>query len=120
MGWANASLRMPEELPRLAADTKGRGVVCEAPLDEGLHPSDCLPLSPCKRDESSSAAVTSARNSKGGTHSCLLTCGPGELCQYGLMCSLVVLASVWLSLLMYTYPAMMPCPEKSGPVACPC
>ncbi len=54
MGWANSSLRLPEELPIL--DTKGRGVVCEAPLDDALHPSDRLPLSPGRRDSASSGA----------------------------------------------------------------
>lgn len=40
VGWANASLRYPEELPQLPAP--GKGVVREDPLDAGFSPGVSL------------------------------------------------------------------------------
>ena len=69
VGWANSSLRLPGELPVLG--TPGRGVVCEAPLEDALHASDRLPLSPGRGGEHpaaqapAAAASSAGRNSKG-------------------------------------------------------
>ncbi|BDA45665.1 probable lipid droplet phospholipase 1 at N-terminal half [Coccomyxa sp. Obi] len=66
VGWANSSLRKPEELPRLNS-TKGRGVVSEQPLEAALHPSDRLPLSPTSSTAKAEfpGRSLSARNSRG-------------------------------------------------------
>lgn len=71
MGWANSSVRKPEELPRLNS-TKGRGVVSEEPLDAALHPSDRLPLSPTSSTAQAefSGRSPSARNSRGARPKC--------------------------------------------------
>ena len=71
VGWANSSLRKPEELPRLNS-TKGRGVVSEDPLDAALHPSDRLPLSPTSSTAQAefSGRLTSARSSRGVRPNC--------------------------------------------------
>ena len=75
VGWANSSLRLPEELPLL--DAPGRGVVAEAPIEDALHPSDRLPLSPGRGGDAPgqtpAPAASSGRNSRGAgyrMHAC--------------------------------------------------
>lgn len=65
VGWANSSLRRPQELPRIPTD-RGHGVVCEDPLECAMHPSDRLPLSPTSSNTAEASSSAAPRIGKGG------------------------------------------------------
>lgn len=71
VGWANSSLRLPEDLPRL--DTRGRGVVLEEPLQAAFSPGGPFPAP-------SSASASSGISRVGGrSNGCLSKIGTETL-----------------------------------------
>ena len=66
VGWANSSIRHPDELPEISAEAQRKGVIREEPLQAAMHPQAAAAYMQHHASDSASSATAAVSTSKQG------------------------------------------------------